>query len=289
MALDWPRRTMNRNAARVLALSLATSAVALAGCEQHKASAARGAPEYLHEALSGDVGAQSYLAGCLAERSDCVGLPPDPPLACAWRGVRLASWSPDLSLSDVSAFATACANADETFRQRASIALSDLAARIYRRGVGGVAEMVSAAEAQHVLYPAIDTVRTRMNEDLGAIGRPERLPPFGRPTLDQQGRLEWSACDSGVCLEGVTPAFGGGVLAYRVVVRPTAVRAPASLAASLGAAGLEAPSAADLIRTRPDQSFENGPVCWRSGEDAARGGVAYAGASLGPCTAAKPL
>jgi hypothetical protein len=274
---------MHRKVGRRLALGLATSVVALTGCEQHRSPAARGTPEYLHEALSGDGGAQSYLAGCYAEGGACVGLPPDPPLACAWRGVRLGSWSADLSLSDVSAFAAACAHGDETFRQRASIALIDLATRIYGRSVGAAPTMVSAAEAQRVLYPAIEVVRTRMNTELRALGRPERLPPFGRPSLDKEGRLEWSACAAGVCVEGVTPAFGGGVFAYRAVVKPTAAPSPASLAASLAAAGLEAPSDADLIRTHPNQAVEQGLVCWRSGEDAARAGVAFASASLAPC------
>ena len=57
------------------------AAAAVGGCEKHGAPAA-GAPEYLHDALSGDIRAQAMLADCYGSDSRCLmGLGHDPALA----------------------------------------------------------------------------------------------------------------------------------------------------------------------------------------------------------------
>jgi hypothetical protein len=120
---------------RTAGLALVLGVSVLAACsEEHKSTAIRNAPEYLHEALSGDVAAQASLADCFDKDSHCGA--PDPAMACAWRGVRLSSGSPELSLADVAAFETTCASNDQSTQQRASIALADYVTRIYGRAAG---------------------------------------------------------------------------------------------------------------------------------------------------------
>lgn len=264
-------------------LCAAAGAATLGGCEEHRSPAIKGAPEILHQALSGDADAQASLATCYAASGTCFGVAPDPPMACAWRGVRLASWRPDLSLADSERFRADCASPEQTFGQRASIALSDWTARIYRRQIGDVAQMSAALAKEEVLYPAIETARTRINRELARTGAGEQLAPFGEPKPSADAsRLNWSACGKAVCLEGMTPSFGGGIIAYRVTVRSATARASA-LAASLAAAALEAPSAADLVQRSATPSFAVGPVCWLRGQGEPAG--AYVGAQRAPCAA----
>jgi hypothetical protein len=255
---------------------------ALAGCEEHHAAATRGEPEYLHQALSGDAQAQDVVAGCYAKAEGCLGIPPDPPLGCAWRGVRLASHSPELSLADTDAFAAACATRDATSHQRSMIAFTDLAARIYRRKFAELPELPLAEEP--TLYPSIEMVRSRANLQLLQAHRAERLPPFGPPVTSNDGKtLDWSSCSQAICLQGVSPSFGGGVLSYRVAVGSSAGDPGrlVSLAATLAAAGLQSPSSADEMAGAPLRAIEQGPVCWTAGRDAHGG--AFAEASRYPC------
>ncbi len=213
----------------------------LAGCVEHRQPAIQQAPEYLHEALAGDVGAQAALASCLGEKQGCVGSAQDAAMACAWRGVRLASQSPDLSLADDDAYVTTCMGGDRTSRQRASIAQEDFTLRIYRRHAP--ATMMEPADAPERLYPSIETVRSRVNLTLGRHHMPS-LPRFGAPKPIQAdpARISWTSCAGGVCLEGVAPAFGGGLLSYKVAVNgsPPSIQNDA-LAIQLVGDGLEAP------------------------------------------------
>jgi hypothetical protein len=252
----------------------------LASCEAHHATAIRGAPEYLHQALSGDISAQALLADCYG-KSACVGFPSDPAMACAWRGVRLASQSDQLTLADAAAFAEACASSDPTFQQRASIALADFAQRIYGRGLPELRQLEADAVRPR-LYPSIDQVRLGVNAGLAGAGRPERLPVFGKPTPSQDGKtLQWSSCAEKICLTGVTPGFGGGIALYRVTVTAGAGGETLRLAASLAGAGLQSPSVADSLSLASPADHQQGAVCWRASQDAR--GATSVQASLAPC------
>jgi len=264
-------------------LLLAIGGFVLAACEEHRAPAARGAPEYLHPALSGDISAQRVLADCYEKAEGCIGIPSDPAMACAWRGVRLASESPELALSDSTAFATACTSRDPTASQRASIAFADLTVRIYRRDLPDLQRLVTVTAAQPELNPSIDQIRSRVNAELGRSGRRESLPPFHAARLLDDTILTWSSCSGAVCLEGVTPSFGGGVTSYRVTVRPSVgdAVAPGKLAASLAAAGLEWPAVGDHLAQDPPGWRQEGPVCWRISQGEA--GAVTADAVLPPC------
>jgi hypothetical protein len=246
------------------------------GCEAHKSPAIAQAPEIQHEALIGAPGAQARLAGCYEAGAACLGVAPDPAMACAWRGVRLASHAPDLSLADSARYASACADSDETVRQRAAIAEIDLVTRIYGREASERASRVTLADTQTVLYPSIETVRTRANLALAGAGDGRRLPAFttSRPAAD--GAVVWSSCVDRLCLDGASPGWGGGLVRYRVTV----AGAP-GLAARLAGAGLDSPSVTDALKGPAPAELVQGPVCWRSGLDAGRG--AYVEASRAPC------
>lgn len=271
------------------AMAIAAGLLGLTGCEEHSSKAIRAAPEHLHAALSGDIDQQAVLAGCYAKTGGCLGIPPDPAIACAWRGVRLASEDPGLSLADTEAFTAACEAPEESFHQRASIALIDLGARIYNRRLGDVGEMAARTDPRAVLYPSIDQVRERVNQALSQGGESERLPRFAarRPGRGD-GAVNWSSCAATICLEGLTPSFGGGVIGYRVTVRPSAASPArgAGLAGKLAAAALEAPAAADALAAAPARQLALGPVCWVKG--LGEGGLIYAGALRAPCPAAAP-
>ena len=262
-----------------------TLLLGLSGCnEEHKSSAIHGAPEHLHAALSGDIVQQSVLADCYGREGECAGYSADPAMACAWRGVRLASRSPTLSLSDSQAFITACAAPDEVFRQRASIALMDLSDRVFGRKLGALDQVTAALDSHDVLYPSIDAVRERVNTALAQNGKSERLPKFApaRPGEADQP-VAWSSCGPTICLEGFTPAFGGGVISYRVSVKSetTSPSQVDALASRLAAAGLEAPTAADALAATASMQTTLGPVCWTKGHGDT--GLSYAGAARAPC------
>jgi len=269
--------------AAVKPILAAVLVLGLLGCEEHRSPAIRGAPEHLHKALSGDILQQAYLAACADKGADC-GVPADPPMACAWRGVRLASRSPTLSLSDSQAFVASCADADEVFRQRASIALTDLSQRVFGRRLGGLDQTIAALDPHEALYPSIDAVRDRINLALAQAGNGERLPSFApaRPSATEEP-LAWSSCGPTICLEGFTPTFGGGVISYRVTVKSQNVSPSQTdaLAAKLAAAGLEAPSAADALSAAASAQITLGPVCWIKGHG--NPALSYAGAARAPC------
>jgi hypothetical protein len=268
------------------AMALLLGSIILAACnEEHKSTAIRKAPEYLHDALSGDVTAQASLAACFDKGGICV---PDPAMACAWRGVRLSSRSPELSLADVTAFEVACASTDPSTKQRALIALADYASRIYGRQAGERAQLPAGLTEQPILYPSINMVRENINRALTLAGRSERLPQFlkSKPTEDRAVQA-WSTCAAALCLEGLTPAFGGGVISYRVTLQPgTAVRSgDAALAIRSAAAGLETPSAGDWMLESATPLVIQGPVCWMKGQE--KSGTVYAMATPSPCRPAK--
>ena len=260
------------------------AATALAGCEEHQQSAIHHAPEYLHEALAGDASAQMALAACLSALEGCAGHPRDSAMACAWRGVRLAAQSPDLSLSDQDAYVAACAGGDQTFRQRANVAQEDFTRRIYGRHAP--TWPLDSAKSDR-LYPSIETVRWRVNL---ALSR-SHLPPLPRFSAPQQlpndrGRITWTSCAGAVCLVGVAPAFGGGLFSYKIAVNaaPGGVR-PIALAPQLAGAGMEAPGIGeDLHRAAGGAGFQGmqaGGICWSEGA-AANGGY-VASVSPTPC------
>jgi Ca2+-transporting ATPase len=250
--------------------------LALAACEEHPKKMVRGAPEFMHDALTGDVVAQGRLAACLAASSGCVDTPPDPAMACAWRGVQLASQSPTLALSDVAAYRAACALGDESARQRAAIAQDNFTRRVYGRPAP---DMPAAVATSGLLYPSIETVRQRVNAQLGLTSN-ARVPAFGAPQkMPKEGRLSWRACSASVCLEGLTPRFGGGLLSYRVEV--TGAVGPARLlAAKLATGGLEADESLLSGESAPVEKVaapEPGPLVRPGGEQTAS---VYAGTLL---------
>ena len=253
----------------------------LAACERHTAPAARGAPEYFHGALSGDIDAQENLGHCYDKDGLCGGMSHDPSLACAWRGVRLASRSPRLALAENTAFESACAAEDPTTRQRAAIAFSDLSQRIWGRDLPDLNILAETLPKTPALYTSLETVRTDLNSELARSGRSERLPKFGPPRETGEGvPVAWTSCNGPICLDAATPSFGGGVLNYRVTVAAGA-GAPQNLAARLAAAGLEAPSAVAVLVAATPRGVAKGPVCWSSGPT--QNGETFAGASLAPC------
>ncbi len=263
---------------------LGTALVAMlfmTACEEHPKKSVQGAPEYLHEALSGNTTAQAQLADCLAAPTGCFGTPPDAALSCAWRGVRLASETPDLSLGDAEAYKRACMGKDESFRQRAAIAQDNFTRRIYDRPAP---DSSTAPPTSGLLYPSMETVRLRINAARGA-GAAARLPPFGRPRpLSEQGRISWKTCSPSVCLEGSSPRFGGGLYAYRVMVSGPQGDAQVQ-AAHLAAAGLEADaiagSLASLAQSALPGAMPAGPICWAAGQTPE--GSAFVAAAPGPC------
>lgn len=254
--------------------------VALAGCEKHTSPATRGAPEYLHEALSGDLAAELTLARCYDKGAECLGYAPDPALACAWRGVRLASRGPELALADNTDFAAACTTDDPTSRQRAAIALGDLVRRVRGRDLPDLRELTDTLAKTPVLFTALETVRANVNGELERVGRSERLPVAGRGPAKEGEPISWTSCGGPICLDATTPSFGGGVLEYRVTVSATADSSP-SLAARLAAAGLGAPSALDILANAAPRGVVKDGVCWSAGRT--DDGAAFAGASLAPC------
>jgi hypothetical protein len=237
--------------------------LALGACEAHHAPATRGAPEYLHDALSGDLAAQADLADCY-EKASCLGYQGDRAMACAWRGVRLASASPTLTLADSTRFAATCAVNDPSLHQRASIAYADLTSRVFRRDPPQLDQAIADAGSRPVLYPSIEAVRTQLNAELGRMRQRPRLPVFApaRPGADGT-TLEWSSCASGVCLSGVTPAYGGGVLRYQVTIQAAVWEGsgPDRLAASLAAAGLQWPSLVQRLTQGDHTPAQLGPAC----------------------------
>lgn len=270
---------LGRSLKRGLALLLLGGPV-LAACEQHPQHTVQGSPEYLHHALTGDVAAQGAIADCY-DRGGCPAVPQDGALACAWRGVRAASHSPMLTLSNSTALAAACAPSDPTFRQRSAIAFAELAARVYGRPSSPLPQLLEHASSPSVLYPSIDAVRTRVAAELGVLHRSEHLPPFGAPTLSGDGQtLAWSSCAGAVCIEGVTPSLGGGVVSYTVRVNRSAGASAPQLAASLAAAALDAGGIGEALSRADPPSRELGGVCWRTASDS---GSASVKAMLAPC------
>jgi len=268
---------------RLRALIVGCLAITAAACEDHAKTVARGAPEYLHEALTGNVRAQKMLADCLASNTGCTGEPNDPAMACAWRGVRLESHIPTLSLEDTKAYVVGCASNDETFRQRAALGQEEYTRRVYGRAPSSAAAPGRAA--LRLLYPSIESVRVRVNESLSGSGA-KRLPAFGAPAVSaDQRRLTWRSCAEEVCLEGETPAFGGGVFTYRINVASGGSRARAK-AAVLAGAGLDAPSVTSgLVSSAAAAALDRmsvGAVCWTASSDIIKG-AAWAAATLGPC------
>jgi hypothetical protein len=276
----YPRWTIGSRFMRATSLLvLGLASLTVAACEEHPKRVVQGAPEYLHEALTGDIRAQARLADCLVAGGDCIDTPSDPPMACAWRGVRLASRSPTLSLADADAYRVACASSDQTFRQRAAFAQENFTRRLYRRP--SPAAGVSPPQTG-LLYPSAEAVRQRINAELKAASQPA-LPPFGpAQAVPNQARLTWKSCSPAVCLEGVSPDFGGGLFSYRVVVTGPQERAR-PLAARLATAALELDAFADLLASSPEQprGVMAGSACWVIGR--ARADAVFAGASLGPC------
>ena len=264
----------------------ALAALSLAGCEAHPPSIAKDAPAHLHAALSGDISAQAFVAACYAMAGGCIGQNPDPALACAWYGVRLASRSPALSLRDVDTFKTACAGLDTTGRQRAAIALDDLTRRVYRRPGSTLPPSVGELPSDR-LYPSIGTVYDRVNLALVRAHKP-RLGALSlaQPTRDERV-MAWTACSPTVCLRGQTPGFGGGLLRYRVEVKIDAATDPTAataLAAELAATGLDSPGvAADLATAAGIAPIATPAVCWMSGRGAGSG--EFAEAAPAPCPA----
>jgi hypothetical protein len=80
----------------------------------------------------------------------------------------------------------------------------------------------------------------------------------------------------------LSPAFGGGLFSYRVVVTGAQDNAR-PLAARLAAAGLDAAAVAAQLANSPEgpPGLSAGPVCWTIGR--VRADAAFAGASLGSC------
>jgi hypothetical protein len=268
-----------------MAFAVLALGASLVGCEEHHAVSVRGAPEYLHAALSGDIAAQEWLAACYASPNGCVGAP-DPALACAWRGVRLASQSPRLSLADETAYAQSCADQDETFQQRAELARIDFTTRVYGARAAESANLAGAKDQGNRLYPSLETVRARVAAALTHEDGHLPLPAFAAPRQSADRRVNaWTACQAAVCLEGVTPAYGGGVIGYRVVVQTKAMdplRAQ-RLAARLAAAGLDAPSLADRLGPDAANTTTTGPVCWSKASTPS--GAVVLTASRAPCRA----
>lgn len=276
---------MSPSSSRGIWVAISVAGTMLAGCEEHRQPAIHHAPEYLHEALAGDVGVQAALASCLDDQQGCVGFPHDAAMACAWRGVRLASRSPELSLADDDAFITSCMGGDRTSRQRAMIAQEDFTLRIYRRHAP--ASMTEPDDGPERLYPSIEMVRSRVNLALGSHQLP-LLPRFGAPQQKPADptRIAWSSCAGAVCLEGIAPSFGGGLLSYKIAVSasPAAIQKDA-LAAQLVGDGLEAPGIAESLQSASasagSRRLSAGGVCWTS--DAMPNGVAAAEVTAGRC------
>ncbi|MFI4974768.1 MAG: hypothetical protein ACHP84_09545 [Caulobacterales bacterium] len=269
-------------------VGLLTMALVLAACEEHPKKAAQGAPEYLHQALTGDFASEGQIAACFAATEGCFGVPPDPAMACAWRGVRLAARSPELSLADDALFRTACAPTDETFRQRAQIAQDSLTRRIYNRAPPPFAAETASAMGPR-LYPSMEILRRRVNIAL-ARAHESPLPAFGAPqTTPNEHRLSWRTCTARACLEGLTPDYGGGVFRYAVTVKGAPKQAPdRAAAAQLAAAGLEADAVADsLVRTSAGRGetaqLYAASTCWRLGVSPE--GAPVASVEPGPCWA----
>lgn len=266
-----------RNSARLATtLACAMGLLGLTGCESHPPKVAKGAPEYLHDALGGDLAAQAVLAHCYDEGGDCLGIRSDPVMACAWRGVRLASRSPMLTLADTEDYAAACPTR-ESLRQRAAIAQVNLSARIWGRTPDGESDGPQVQGHQRLLYPALDSVRLGVNQALARAGDKERLPAFGAPRQDgAESTMTWTSCTAAYCLVGVTPDFGGGVVRYRLVARSTREKRPQT--ARLAAAGLNAEFAANAIVRSRTATF--GGICWLSdvGPDGS-----FVEASRAPC------
>jgi hypothetical protein len=242
-----------------LAVSL-TGVLALGACqrEQH-GPVVEGAPEHMHQALSGDEAAQAWVASCLAKTGQC-GMKTDPALACAWRGVRLAAPAASRSLADVEAFDAACADLGPTGAQRAAIAFADLTTRVSHADLEELPVMFARVQAAEVLYPSAAALRTSVNEAL-TRGGSQALPAYAAPTPAAEGRaLVWVACSAQYCLEATAPAFGGGLQGYRLRARADA--APASVAAA-AAAGLDAPFMAQRL-SQPG-TFDRAGMCWTSG------------------------
>ena len=264
----------------------ALAAFALVGCEQHPPSIAKDAPAHLHVALTGDIADQAFVADCYAANAGCLGQKPDPPLGCAWRGVRLASRSPDLSLLDTDAFRTACAGLDDTGRQRAAIALDDLSRRIYGRPGMPLPAIAEAAPAG-VLYPSMAKVYGRVNRELDREHAARLGPLNGTQADGPNGATRWAACSPAICLRGQSPAYGGGLTYYRVEAKagaPSGLNSARSLAGRLAGAGLEAPNTAGvLIANGAAKAVTTTTVCWTAGGDA-RGG-AFVQAAAAPCAA----
>lgn len=275
-----------RTARTVLCVSAGALCVALSACEEHKSAAISAAPELQHAALSGKTSAQAWLAGCYAAAGRCVGVAPDPALACAWSSVRLLSGAADLALADNEANTALCDLPHGSDRQRAAIVASDLAERVYGRGDEAATLPSRTAGEGEVLYPAPETIRTRINAALAQVNGPERLPAFSSAESVRPGyAVRWSSCAEPVCLRVEAPSTGGGVRGYTVAVRVAGAGEAdaARLAGRLAAAGLDAPALAATLGEGHDREFVRGPVCWRAGKgDAA---TMQAGASRAPCRA----
>lgn len=261
------------------------SVLALAGCEQHKAPAVSSAPAVQHDALSGNTASQAWLASCYAAGGRCIGVAPDPAMACAWSAVRLLSRSPDLALADSEAYEAACDLPRESDRQRAAIAAADFGDRIYGQGADARLAAGKALAETPVLYPSVEAVRGKVNLALAHARRAERLPAFAAPAPGRPGDtvVTWSSCADPICLQADTPAFGGGVIRYRVTVRIAGTGEPqaAGLAGRLAAAGLDAGSIGDTLGDGQPHEFVQGPACWRAGKDDPA--LMYAGAARAPC------
>ena len=167
---------------------------------------------------------------------------------------------------------------DRTSRQRSSIAQEDFTLRIYRRHAP--ASMMEPGDGPERLYPSIETVRSRVNVALGRQQLP-LLPRFGAPQQIQADpdRISWNSCAGAVCLDGVAPTFGGGLLSYKITVSasPPSIQKDA-LADRLVGEGLEAPGIAEELQKAPapagSRRLSAGGVCWASNALPAGGVVA---------------
>ncbi len=140
--------------------------------------------------------------------------------------------------------------------------------------------MMEPDDGPERLYPSIEMVRSRMNFTLGRRQLP-LLPRFGAPQQQPADptRMVWRSCAGAVCLEGVAPSFGGGLLSYKVSISASsgAIQKDA-LATQLVGDGLEAPGIAETLQSASasagSRRLTAGGVCWTSDAAMPNGGAA---------------
>jgi hypothetical protein len=248
-------------------------------------------PTLEERAAGEDIDARRELAHCYGEFLGCPSqsVQRDPVKACVWRTVILASQSPDVSLADTDAYESDCGLLDETSAQKGAAAVQEAVHTAYNRDVTLPLSPVYSSTDHHTLYSSAEGLRLAVNDALALMKSRSPLPSYGRPTKEHSpdgDELRWKTCAADICLQAISPVYGGGVRLFRVEVQGGRQEASVAAASLLATSAIGQPSLAPRLAALPvfvgrGDYTRIGTACWGVARTAS--GAYIAGALAPPC------